>query len=260
MEEFLRVIFDFPTVIFTVMLGVSSLYWLTVFMGLLDIDLIDVGEFDVMDGAIDGAIDGALEGAADGVADGAADGAADALDAAEGGGGLTRFLFNALGVQQVPLTFSLSMLSLWSWLLSALASQYLAPLVGRFVNTIVFAVIVFFVALIISLLITKQLVKPFAKLFETEEAVSKLTLVGKLCTITTNSVDERFGQAECKDGGAGLILQVRYGGSEGPSKGQQAVLVDYDHARDVYVIEPIDTDDGLGSATSAPPVPRIPTT
>ncbi|MEZ6187363.1 MAG: hypothetical protein R3F62_20420 [Planctomycetota bacterium] len=250
MHEFLQVILSFPTVVFTVMLGVGTLYWCTVFLGLLDLDLVDVD--------LDGAADGALDGAVDGAAEGAADGAGDALDGADEGGVL-RFLFHALGVQEVPLTFSLSMVSVWSWLFSSLGSYYLTPLLTRWISQLAAGALVFLAALFVALLISGQLVRPFARFFQIETAPHKLGLVGKLCTITTNSVDLTFGQAECKDGGAGLILQVRYAGSETPSKGMTAVLVEYDHERDVYLIEPFDPDEGLSSGTKPLTESPIPT-
>ena len=115
---FLESLVAAPTVLFTGALGLALLYWCMVFLGALDLELLDVDadfELDV-DGALDGAVDGALDGAVDGAFDGAVDGAADgALDGAEvgeaadgleasgtGGGSALAFVLGAVRVKNVP--------------------------------------------------------------------------------------------------------------------------------------------------------------
>src|SRR4051812_46032257 len=87
MAAFLAVILAFPSVIYTVLLGVVLVYWLFVFIGALHINALGEGMGDGAleghaDGAIDGHLDGALEGSghADGALEGHADGAADGHD------------------------------------------------------------------------------------------------------------------------------------------------------------------------------------
>ena len=70
---FLESLVAAPTVLFTGALGLALLYWCMVFLGALDLELLDIDadfELDV-DGALDGAVDGALDGAVDGALDGA---------------------------------------------------------------------------------------------------------------------------------------------------------------------------------------------
>ncbi len=90
MSEFLSAVLAFPTVLFTIPVGLSVLYWLFVVIGAVDIDAFGFG--GVLEGGVDGVLDGALDGAADGLLSGGLDGAADGLldGASEGlfGGGL----------------------------------------------------------------------------------------------------------------------------------------------------------------------------
>jgi hypothetical protein len=133
-------------------------------------------------------------------------------------------------------------LTLWGWTLSFTAMHFLRGVwpfpewaLGLLVLPLSFAG---------SVAISAVCIRPLATLFRTHEATSKLTFIGKGCRISTASVDDRYGQATCEDGGAGLILQVRYAGPGPLRKGDHAVLVDYDHARDVYLVEPVGRDEG----------------
>jgi len=80
MEAFLAEILAFPTVIFTICLGLILVYWFTVILGVLDLDA-----FDSAGGAADGGLD-ALDGAGDALEAkaGMLDGAAEALEAKAG--------------------------------------------------------------------------------------------------------------------------------------------------------------------------------
>ena len=41
------------------------------------------------------------------------------------------------------------------------------------------------------------------------------------------------------DGGAGLVLRVRVDGGKQLSRGEQALIVDYDADRETYLVEPM---------------------
>jgi len=110
MQEFLDTAFSLPTVLFTGTLGVVLLYWVTVMVGALDLDVLDPG------GAADG-VDGAMELDADVDLD--ADGAV---------GGLAGVL-TALRLRHAPVTVTFSVLTLLGWLGSFFGSRYLAPLI-----------------------------------------------------------------------------------------------------------------------------------
>src|SRR5688572_24031519 len=78
MNEFIAVAFGFPTVCFTIPLALLVLYWITVTVGVIDIDVL---------GGADAGADGVIEAAAgkmEGVLDAAAGKMEGALDAAAG--------------------------------------------------------------------------------------------------------------------------------------------------------------------------------
>ena len=278
MAGFWAEILAFPTVLYTGALGVASLYWVMVILGALDMDMIDVGgDADALfEGAAEGAGEAAAEAAgeaaaeavgeaageaaAEGAAEAAGDAAAEgALDAEGGHGSWLGGILASLGLRAVPFTFTLSVLALWGWILSYLGMHFLggvwpfpAWLLSGLVLPLSFAG---------SLPLTALCIRPLAGLFRTHEATSKLAFIGKGCRVSTASVDERYGQATLEDGGAGLILQVRYAGAATVRKGDHAVLVDYDHRRDVYLIEPVETSDEAGQSEApsrAPIRPRDP--
>ena len=92
MSDFFIASMAFPTVVYTIPLGLSLLYWVFVILGALDIDMFTPdgadGALDAADGAFTGAIKGAagkFDAAADGAFTGALKGAAGKFDAAADG-------------------------------------------------------------------------------------------------------------------------------------------------------------------------------
>jgi hypothetical protein len=82
MSAFLGIMLSFPTVVFTVMLSLSLIYWLFVILGALDMDLLgsaDGAADGLADGMADGLVDGAMDGVMHGVGDGCADGVLDGV-------------------------------------------------------------------------------------------------------------------------------------------------------------------------------------
>ena len=92
MTEYISVITGFPTVVFTVILGLVFLYWMLAIIGAVDIDVLD--------------IDVDIETDASSV------------------GGLTGLL-STLGLSGPPITVILSILVVFSWLFSYFSSSHL---------------------------------------------------------------------------------------------------------------------------------------
>ncbi len=104
MSELPGAAFTMPTTVFSVLLVLVALYWLTVLFGLLDLEIFD-GLFDAAEGLFGGAaegVEGAVEGLAEGLAEGAAEGLAEGVadgvveEAGERNG--------CLGLSGVPMT------------------------------------------------------------------------------------------------------------------------------------------------------------
>lgn len=216
MSEFLTAILAFPTVLFTLPLGVVLLYWLLVLLGALDLDLFDFG-------GVGGEGDGI------GLED---EGDSDFLD--------------VLGLGGVPATFALSLLVFFSWILCLAASQTLLALdvEGGLAGAGAAAL-----SLGVALPLAGLAVRPLRRFFVTDRAIENRSLVGKVCTVATLRVDERYGQAEIADGGAGLLVQVRSTQPDnGLRRGDQAIV--YEYRDEVFWVSPLDR--ALAEGTARP--------
>jgi hypothetical protein len=239
MAELVSILLSFPTVIFTVMLAITVLYWLFVVLGAIDLDFLGGGADAAVDGALDGALEGAVKGAAEGalkgIAEGAAKGVAEGAADAAGEGHLAE-LFSALNLRKAPVTVVLTLFAAFGWLASAMTIQALGPAwAGFFAGTGVL-----FGSGLVSLLATSLAVRPLGKLFVTHSAKGARDLVGQTCIISTGEVGPTYGQATLEDGGAGLILQVRCDDRGRLKRGDRALIIGWDADDEGFSVEPLD--------------------
>lgn len=227
MTGVLGTIFALPTVIFTVLLIVSLVYWLFVLVGAVDLDGSD-GAAEGLAGASKGAAEG-LAGASKGALEakaGALDGGYDGLDVDVPDAGVLATLVSALGLRSAPVTVVFSLFALFGWLASALAMT-------SFGNDLPFptwltGIPVFVAAAILSLLLTSVAIRPLAPVFATRHAKTHSDMIGRVVVVSTGDVSEKFGQATLEDGGAGLILQVRADPKLELRRGDRCLVVDVD--------------------------------
>jgi len=210
MAEFLDTFFSFPAVILSFLLVLVLLYWLSVLLGVFDIDVLDVGDLDM-----------------------------------ETSGSTMTGMMAGAGLGGVPMTVGLSLLVVWAWVLVMIASSLLRPLIPSTALQILAELLILLVALPLALLITNRCVRPMRALFREHEAPRKHGAVGKLCRISSLEVTERHGQAHLEDGGAGLILSVRCLEPNNLTRGSLALIIDYDRAGDTFEVVP--TDESLAS-------------
>ncbi|MGH9209360.1 MAG: hypothetical protein ACRD2C_01615 [Acidimicrobiales bacterium] len=227
MDAFLDAALGFPAVLFTVLLGLVVLYWVTVLVGVVDVDL-------------DGADGVDLEVAADGGAGG--DGV--------GGDGV----LHSLGLAGVPLTVSLSVVVLGGWFVALLGTGLANAADVPVVAAILLGLVVLALALAAGVLVASVVTRPLARLFASTEAEGRQAFVGRTCIVRTTTVTDSFGQAEASDGsGATVLLQVRMSPTDQEAdlrRGSSALIVDYDPAAEVFVVCPV--DDVLGTAEPGP--------
>lgn len=249
MNEFFAATFAYPTLIFTVLLGASAVYWLLVIFGAIGIDALDL---DVdLEGATEGAGEGVAEGVAEGAAEGAADGAAQGVVKGIAGGadmgdlgdamqgGLLGSLFHALNLRAAPMTVVLSVFFFFCWLLTNLGRHYLIDTMGLGPVWLVGTGLMLG-AVVAAVPLTGMFVRPLGKILKVEVPISRKDLIGKVVRIDTSRVDARFGQAQAEDGGAGLIVQVRCDGDNRLGRGSQALVVSYDAVREAYEVAPLE--------------------
>jgi hypothetical protein len=211
----------FPTVIFTIGLGVCLIYWVFVLLGALDIDLL-------------GDATGSAKGGAEGLKGIKLDHGHDAD--VDGGG-----FWHSLGLATVPITISISAIMLLCWVGSLLAMRYGGSTIGNLAGWL--PAVVLLAVVIVGVPLAGVLVRPLGPVFEINQGKSNRDYVGHTCTITTGHVDDGFGQATIEDGGTVLVIPVRCDRAGVLARGHKALVIDFDDERAAYVVEP--TPDAL---------------
>lgn len=195
MELFLNIALSFPTLIFSVMLLVVVLYWLLAMTGLVDLDIFHVHIGHGVEG-------GGLEFA-----------------------GVTGLLMR-FGLDGVPLTLILSVVTLLAWLISYFAGFFLLHHLPWDLLRYVLGSVVILLSVFLALPFTGLVLRPFRSLFEKAKPVDSVSLLSEVAVVRSPIVSLTQGTAELNDGGAGLILQVR--AEAGLFKrGDRVVLVEY---------------------------------
>jgi hypothetical protein len=220
MQEFLTEILSFPTVVFTVLLGIAAVYWLLVIIGALGLDVLDADHgghgHDIADGGPDVGHDHAGH-------------AHDAHPTFIG------WLLGPLKLDAVPLTLVISLIAFFGWLISHFSGHYLAASHSSWLTEVGLLIAAF----VLGVLLTAIVVRPLAPVFRTHPAAHRVALVGKVVTIDTSRVDTTFGMAKAEDGGPGLLVQVRCDHPNELGRGHRALVVSYDEGREVYEVAPL---------------------
>jgi hypothetical protein len=103
--------------------------------------------------------------------------------------------------------------------------------------------IVFVLAFILAVILASFAVRPLIPVFVTHSAKSRADYVGGVCEVTTGRVDAGFGQGRIDDRGAVLNIPIRCDGDAARlTRGSRALVIDYDEARQAYLVEPYDED------------------
>lgn len=201
MDIFFQIIFTFPTVFFTFLLALSAVYWLLTVLGFVGIEALDLD----LDGA-------------DSVA---------SLNVFSG-------LLFRLGLNGVPVTIVISLISLIGWIFCFLAVYFVYPWIPvRWLQVIV-GIPVIVMVLYFSALITAQLIKPLRPVFLASNQEVQKQILGQVAVVRTGEVDRNFGEAYLEDGGAGLIVKVRSYKDEVFKRGERVVLLEYVAGENIY--------------------------
>jgi hypothetical protein len=252
MGEVFVLALSFPSVVFTVLLGVVLIYWAFVMVGVIHIG---EGSEGALDGHIDGATKGLMEGAVDHVGGGHADvgdlggGHGDAVfgdggdggghgDADDGGQGALATLMSALHLRSAPATVIFSLIITFSWLVSVVTMQVVTRTAPALTGPAL-SLGVLLTSFALALPLTSLAARPLAKVFAPKYAPLKSDFIGRTCTVRTGSVNAKFGEATLHDGGAGLVLRIRIEDGKQLGRGEQALIVDYDAERETYLVEPM---------------------
>lgn len=234
MDNFLASLFAFPTAIFSVAMGIAVLYWLLVIVGALDIDLLHIGDHDLV---------GHHE-----------------TDHDAHAGTNPNAILEFLRVGQVPITIILSIFTFLGWVVCLAATTFVRPIVPGW-SWWLFGLVALAAALVAAFVGTGIAVAPLAKVFSLDGQPRADDLVGKMVEVTSSEVTPRFGTARHdRPSGEDLILNVQCEAHHNLKRGDQAVVLDYDRNLGVYRIAPLPhTRPGfLGEPASEPDQPPPP--
>lgn len=197
MNPFHQIVTSFPTVIFTLLLVLCVLYWVVAVLGLVDLDILDM-DFD---------------------------GDVDAADSIEAQTGLAGLLLK-FGLAGVPLTITLTILSLIGWLLSYYISYFLRGLVPSGPLLWLLSIPVFIGVTYISVMLTAQIIKPIRKLFNRLNVDETKHIIGQTVTVRSAVVNSERGEGLMNDGGAGILLNIRAFNDTEFVKGDKVVVIE----------------------------------
>lgn len=228
MDEFFATSTSYPTVVFTLLLGVSLALGLLVLVGAVGPDLF-AADVDVdVDLGIDGA-DSAVQAGAQGAMDAAADGIAPAQQ------GLLGSLLAFLKPRNVPMLLALSLWSLFGWVLTGiLCSTLLGSL--TFGPAWIAQSVLGVAGALGAMVLTSVVLRPLGRVFKPEAMVRREDIVGQTVIVDTSRVTSDFGSAKAADGGSGLVISVRCDRENALTRGSKALVVSYDPQREVYEV------------------------
>ena len=204
MSELIEIALSFPTVVFTVLVLVSVGYWLVSAMfgfagdvaAELDID----ADFDI-------------------------DGDTDFGSDVAGGSLIASSIAGTMGLHLVPVSVSLTVLSLAAWLASVAAVVLLDGRITGWLVVLLALAIPFY----LGMLVAGRVARWISPVFATQRAERHDDLIGRIATIHTGRVDASFGQATVRNNkGDEHLIQVRCSVENDLKAGDRALLVDVD--------------------------------
>ena len=202
---------------YTILLAIALVYWSSVILGALDMDVMN---FDV-----DADVDADFDVDADVHAD---------------GGGAVWGLLHFFNVGEIPVAIILSFLFLSMWVGSILANYYMKN------ESLLMALALFPPNLLAGLVLSKIVAMPYLKLFRTlggPEGANKVQILGNTCKVVSSSVTKEIGQAEIQTKGAPVLLNVRAAPGQSLGKGEEGVIVEFDKKRNLYIIRPKESEE-----------------
>ena len=191
----------------TLLLVFIFMYWLTVIVGVIDLDALDI-DLDVEGG----------EPAVD----------ADAHISVEWLNSVLLF-FN---MGQVPLMVFLTFLLVPLWVISVMGNYYLGN------TSFILGLILLIPNLLLSLFIAKFLTTPLVKVFSALDKESKEKVEGKICTLLTSATHQKIGQARIDTPGSPILLNVMTYEGISMDSGEDGMVIERDPQKNIYFIEP----------------------
>ena len=209
MEQLLEVASQFPTVIYSTLLGVVVVYLLIGMLGLVDLGFSGDADLELDVGS----------------------------DVDISVGGLTGLMLT-FGLTGVPFTLVISIITIICWLISFYLQFYILNWLPDGWLYYLMGSIASFIIFVISLPLTAIVIRPLKGMFRSVEATESDHLVGNSATIVTGTVSETFGQARLFNNGAEMLLDVRCDPEHTLKKGDKVLLIEYLTEKYAYIVAP----------------------
>lgn len=226
----------FPSIVWTVLVGVASAYWLLAMVGVLGTDVLDGGTEAVAEAGAEALAEAGTEALAEAGTEAGPTASVDA--AADGLSALT--LLGSFRRRKAPMTVKLSLYFVLGWFVTVMTSYYAGDLLSAILPARVWGAALLGLTALLCLPLTALFTLPFDPAFKTHNGPHNRDFIGRVAEVRTGRVDSNFGQALVSDGGAGLLVEVRCSGSAQLTRGQRALLLDYDAGSGVYEVEAYD--------------------
>ena len=202
MGIFLATSLGFPTLVYSVLLGVCVAYWLLAATGLVEIDGLDGFGVD--------------------------------LDTEPGG---IAGIFARLGLGGLPIMLVLTLLVFAAWVLTYFVHLLLLAHVPGALRWLLGAGVAL-LAPVPAILVTSIVLRPLRRRLLRLHPQPTTSLLGRIAVVRTPEVDGTHGMADLDDGGAGLVLQVRGDGATGMNRGDRVVLIAHDAGANTWEVVP----------------------
>lgn len=198
MNEFLHTALGFPTIVYSMLLAVVTLYWVLAVTGLADGDSVDalVGDGDVPDA------------------------------------GAAAAMISKLGLDGVPLTVVATTLVFTAWLGAYFVHLLVLRDLPEGVRTVA-GIGTLVGVLVPAVAVTSAVLRPVRRMLAKMRPVER-SLIGSSAVVVTSMLSGDYGQASVDDGGAGLILQVRHDDPNQLQRGDRIVLIEYIESQNAY--------------------------
>jgi hypothetical protein len=188
--------FNLPS---TLLLMFITLYWLSVVIGMLDLDFLDI-EID-LDSDVN-------------------------LTFAES-------LLSFANIGRIPVMIILSVVALFLWCGSILFNAVLNPF-----NSSLLGVGILILMFIGSVLLTKIITLPLVNIFDKLNKEAKIIdFVGRVCTINLSVKNDNMGQGEIEINSNSILVNIKSWKQENILKGEKAIIIEKDDSGDFYHVE-----------------------
>jgi len=208
LNDLWQILSGYPTGIYTVLIGVLLVFWLFAILGALDIDILSFDSDLDMDVDIDADVE------------------------------IPGFLglMHTLGLTGVPFTIVLTVLVFLAWVMTYFISATLLVLVPTTLLKVLVGTGVIVGTFMLAVPVTAKIVSPLRKLAMENRAKSNKDFLGGKCKVTSQTVDDSFGQGKIQTKGASLVVMIRADTPNEMKKGDVVRPISYDEANNTYFV------------------------